>query len=322
MNSQHRFSLMVHGGSGAFGNFKDHEMAGFLESLKEILEQGRGILQQGGAAIEAVEACASLLEDDPLFNAGRGSVLNEAGRVEMDAAIMDGRDLSAGAVAAITGIANPVQLARRVLQESGHVMLIGAGAMQFAEQSGIPRVHDDYFLTPERVEELKKVQQQHRKSQHGEESGEDGVVEAKGSEDSATQEYGTIGAVARDLQGNLAAATSTGGLVNKRSGRVGDSPLIGAGLYADNQSCAASASGQGEDFMRTVLCKMIADLILMQGLDADHATRAGIEYFGQRIQGQGGVIVIDRDGHCASGFTTRKMIRGWIEHAGETNLRF
>lgn len=305
------YSLMVHGGAGAFENLESPETeTRYLDSIRAILEQGREILQHGGSALHAVEVCAVLLEDDPLFNAGRGSVLNEQGRVEMDAAIMNGRNLSAGAVAAIGEIANPVHLARCVMTESGHVMMIGEGAMRFGEEHGIGRVPNDYFLTPERVEQLRRARGKKGTLQSGDRSGAD------------PEPYGTIGAVAKDLDGNLAAATSTGGTVNKRLGRVGDSPLIGAGVYADNETCAVSATGHGEDFMRTVLCKMISDYVYLKGLDAEQAAQAAIEYMTRRIHGQGGVIVIDRAGHCASRYTTRKMVHGWIQHGTETTTRF
>jgi beta-aspartyl-peptidase (threonine type) len=307
------YSLMVHGGAGALDNVKDEKTAvRYLESIRRILEYGREILELGGSALQAVEACASLLEDDPVFNAGCGSVLNEDGNVEMDAAIMDGRDLSAGAVAAVDNIANPIQLARYVMTESEHVMLIGEGAMRFAEHCGMERAPEKYFYTPDRVEQLRQARLKHKIMLDHDD------LETN-SED---QKYGTIGAVARDPLGNLAAATSTGGIVNKRMGRVGDSPIIGAGVYADNETCAVSATGYGEDFMRSVIAKTIADFIYMKGLDAKAATQAGIEYLTRKVKGRGGVIVIDSDGYCASGFTTRKMIHGWIEHAGETVVRF
>jgi len=307
------YSLMVHGGAGALDNVRDDKTAfRYLDSIRRTLEHGRDVMQLGGSALQAVEACATLLEDDPVFNAGCGSVLNENGKVEMDAAIMDGCDLSAGAVAAIENIANPIQLARLVMTESEHVMLISAGAMRFADHCGMARVPEDYFHTPERVEQLRQARLQHKIMLDHDDSGAD-------TED---QKYGTIGAIARDPQGNLAAATSTGGIVNKRQGRVGDSPIIGAGVYADNETCAVSATGFGEDFMRAVIAKTIADFIYMQGLDARQATAAGIEYLVRKVKGRGGVIVIDRDGNCSSGMTTKKMIHGWIERGGETTCRF
>ena len=308
-----QYSIMVHGGAGALDNVKDQKTAvRYLDSIRSVLEHGREILALGGSALQCVEACASLLEDDPVFNAGCGSVLNEQGRVEMDAAIMDGRDLSAGAVACIENIANPVQLARLVMTESEHVMLISDGAMRFADHCGMETVPDDYFYTPDRIMQLKEARLKGKiVLDHDDEldNGED-------------QKYGTIGAVACDQHGNLAAATSTGGIVNKRLGRVGDSPIVGAGVYADNETCAVSATGYGEDFMRTVIAKTISDFIYMKGLDAEKATAEGINYLKRKVSGRGGVIVIDKQGKCSSGFTTKKMIHGWIEHGGEAMVRF
>jgi len=307
------YSIMIHGGAGALDNVKDEKTAvRYLESIRVILEHGREVLELGGSALQAVEACASLLEDDPVFNAGCGSVLNENGKVEMDAAIMDGRDLSAGAVAAIDNIANPVQLARYVMTKSEHVMLISEGAMRFADHCGIKRAPENYFYTPDRVKQLEHARLKNKIMLDHDDT----------EEDSEDQKYGTIGAVAYDQEGNLAAATSTGGIVNKRQGRVGDSPVIGAGVYADNETCAVSATGYGEDFMRTVISKTIADFIYMKGMNAEEATTAGVEYLTRKVKGRGGVIVIDNNGNCSSGFTTKKMIHGWIEHGGEAIVRF
>ena len=227
MNQKDNYSIMIHGGAGALDNVKDDKTAvRYLESLRHILEHGREVMQLGGSALQAVEACASLLEDDPVFNAGCGSVLNEQGKVEMDAAIMDGRDLSAGAIAAVSNIANPIQLARLVMTKSEHILLISEGAKHFAEHCDMALAPDEYFLTTERVEQLKEAQRHHKMMLDHDDS----------DEDSEDQKYGTIGAIARDPQGNLAAATSTGGIVNKRLGRVGDSPIVGSGVFADNDA--------------------------------------------------------------------------------------
>jgi beta-aspartyl-peptidase (threonine type) len=304
---------MVHGGAGALDNVKDDKTAfRYLESIRQVLEHGRDVITLGGSALQAVEACASLLEDDPVFNAGCGSVLNEDGKVEMDAAIMDGRDLSAGAIAAVDNIANPVQLARLVMSKSEHVMLISEGAMRFAEHCGMSRVPEDYFYTPDRIEQLHQARLQHKIMLDHDDT----------EEDTEDQKYGTIGAIALDPAGNLAAATSTGGIVNKRMGRVGDSPIVGAGVYADNETCAVSATGFGEDFMRCVISKTISDFIWMKEMNARQATDAGIDYLVRKVNGRGGVIVIDKAGNCASGFSTKKMIHGWIEKGGESVCRF
>jgi len=296
---------MVHGGAGALDNVRDDKTAlRYLESIRRTLEHGRDVMELGGSALQAVEACASLLEDDPVFNAGCGSVLNENGKVEID--------LTAGAVAAVDNIANPVQLARLVMTESEHVMLISEGAMRFADHCGMERVPEDYFYTTERVEQLRQARLKHKIMLDHDDT----------EEDTEDQKYGTIGAIARDPEGNLAAATSTGGIVNKRMGRVGDSPIIGAGVYADNETCAVSATGFGEDFMRSVISKTISDFMYMKAMDATQATAAGIEYLVRKVHGRGGVIVIDKDGNCSSGFTTKKMIHGWIEKGGKTSCRF
>ena len=224
---------------------------------------------------------------------------------------MDGRNLSAGAVAGIHNIANPILLARLVLARSEHVMLVGEGAMRFADHCGVAQTEEAYFLTEDRLEQFKEARERHQ-------------IMLDHDEVVAIQEekYGTVGAIARDRFGNLAAATSTGGIVNKRQGRVGDSPLIGAGVYADNETCAVSTTGYGEDFMRTVLAKRISDSIDFLQLDAKQAADSAIQYLTDKVNGRGGMIVITCDGRCASGFTTKRMIHGWIEHGGEAICTF
>ena len=281
----------------------------YLESIRTTLEYGREILAMGGSALEAVEICVTLLEDDPVFNAGCGSVLNDQGKVEMDAGIMNGADLSAGAVASISNVANPVQLARLVMAESEHVMLVGPPAVEFGMHLGLKTTEDSYFHTKARLEQLQLARSKNTL-----------MLDLESPVDE--EKLGTVGAVAWDYGGGLAAATSTGGIINKHAGRVGDSPIIGAGVYADNESCAVSATGYGEDFMRTVIAKTIADYIEITGADALSALRYGIDYLRRKVNGRGGVIMIDRKGHCASGFTTKKMIHGWIEHGGEASCGF
>ena len=291
---------MIQGGAGELDTVRDiQDAAPYLRSIRKILERGQALLKRGGRALDAVETCASLLEDAPLFNAGRGSVLNERGKVSMDAAIMDGRTLDAGAVAGINRIAHPIKLARLVLEQGDHVMLIGAGALRFARRHGLRTVPDDYHITAQRLEEYKN-----KKSAL------------------SVHNHGTIGAVAIDRKGNLAAATSTGGMLYKKEGRVGDSPIPGAGVYADNNICAVSATGHGEMFMRTVLAKHIADLIYFRKMDAESAARSGIAYLGRRVKGRGGVIVIDKNGRCAASFNTRTMVRGWITRNGEIHCAY
>lgn len=303
------FSLMIHGGCGALEHIRregsEHD---FMNSLRRILEGGRAILSEGGSALDAVEWCAIALENDPLYNAGRGSVLNEYGEVEMDAGIMDGRGLEAGAVAGVTNIKNPISLARRVLEKSEHVMLIGKGAREFAQLWNIEVMTDDYFVIDSRIRQWREAQK-----------AGDMMLDHEDAE--PQHKFGTIGAVARDRDGNLAAATSTGGIVNKRWGRVGDSPIIGAGVFADNATCAVSATGYGEQFQRTVLGKMISDLVYFKDLSASEAAAEGIRYLVDRVKGLGGVIVIDHAGRCAFSHSTSGLICGHIEQGGESVCR-
>ena len=303
------YSLIIHGGAGALEDLKyEASETTFHESINAILEQGRHRLERGDSALDVVEYCANLLEDDRLYNAGCGSVLNADGKVEMDAALMDGRNLQAGAVAGIRNIKNPISLARRVLEHGEHVLLMGDGALEFAKFCGIETYPDDYFITEARIKQLAEVQLV-------------GGMTLDHERIKPSQKLGTIGAVARDLQGNLAAATSTGGLVNKRWGRVGDTPIVGAGVFADNDTCAVSATGYGEQFLRTVLAKTISDFVQFRGMDAQAAAQAGIEYLVAKVNGEGGVIVIDAAGHCAAAQSTSGLIRGWIELGGETHCK-
>ena len=303
------YSLMIHGGAGALQDLKyEASEATFQESITVILEQGRHRLERGDSALDVVEYCASLLEDDRLYNAGRGSVLNADGKVEMDAALMDGRDLRAGAVACLRSIKNPISLARRVMEHGEHVLLMGEGALEFAKFCEIETYPDDYFITEARIKQLAEVQLV-------------GGMTLDHERVKPSQKLGTIGAVARDLQGNLAAATSTGGLVNKRWGRVGDTPIVGAGVFADNDTCAVSATGYGEQFLRTVFAKTISDFVQFRGMDAQAAAQAGIDYLVAKVNGEGGAIVIDAAGRCAAAQSTSGLIRGWIEMGGKTNCK-
>ncbi len=300
---------MIHGGAGALEDLKyEASEAEFRQSITAILEEGRALLENGKSALDIVEHCVILLEDNRLFNAGRGSVLNAEGKVEMDAALMNGSDLKAGAVACVKNIKNPIALARRVLEHGEHVMLVADGALEFAQFCQMETYPDAYFITEARVQQLVEAKAAGRMTLDHERI-------------KPAQKLGTVGAVARDLQGNLAAATSTGGLVNKRWGRVGDTPVIGAGVFADNETCAVSATGYGEQFLRTVLAKTISDFVQFRDMDAEAAAKAGIEYLVAKVNGEGGVIVIDHAGRCATAQSTSGLIRGWIERGGETHCK-
>jgi L-asparaginase / beta-aspartyl-peptidase len=303
------YSLMIHGGAGALEDLKyEASDSAFQQSVTTILEAGRERLARGDRALEVVEYCAMLLENDPLYNAGHGSVLNAQGRVEMDAALMEGRELRAGAVACIQNIKNPIALARLVLERGENVLLMGDGALEFAKFCQMETYPDSYFITETRIRQLAEAQAA-------------GKMTLDHERIKPSQKLGTIGAVARDIHGDLAAATSTGGLVNKRWGRVGDTPIIGAGVFADNETCAVSATGYGEQFLRTVLAKTISDFVQFRGMEAIAAAQAGIDYLVAKVQGEGGVIVIDGAGRCASAQSTSGMIRGWIEQGGETHCK-
>lgn len=288
-----KIMFVIHGGAGAI---KRSEMSAKLEEeyrakLTEALEAGHRILKQNGASLDAVETAIRILEDSPLFNAGKGAVFTHDGKNELDSSIMDGSNLKAGAVAGVKHIQNPISLARLVMEKSPHVMMAGDGAEEFAKAQGVELVPEKYFYTERRWQELEK-------------------------EKKKTDHHGTVGAVALDAAGNLAAGTSTGGMVNKRFGRVGDSPIIGAGTYADNQSCAVSATGHGEYFIRVGVARDIAALVAYKSMSVSEAADAVLEKV-KKLGGDGGVIVLDRAGNFAMPFNTAGMYRGHIGADGE-----
>ena len=296
------WALAVHGGAGA-GREEEHaaEKADAIRAtLKSVLEAAGALLASGGSALDAVEAAVCALEDSPLFNAGRGSVFNERGEHELEASIMDGRTLAAGAAAVLRGIRNPVSLARLIMERSPHVFLQGDGALLFASAHGIARVDPGYFRTERRwktLEDAKRDASAHAGA---------GPIGAR------SQDLGTVGAAALDMQGNLAAATSTGGLTNKAVGRVGDSPIIGAGTFASNESCAVSCTGHGEYFIRATAARDIAALIEYGGKDLQTAVDIVIGQRLSRLGGEGGAIAVDRAGRVAFAFNTDVMIRGCV----------
>lgn len=294
---------MIHGGAGAI-----YAPDKYRGSMQDILAQGERALKEGRPALDVVELCVKLLEDDPLYNAGKGSVLNASGEVEMDAGIMDGKNLQAGTVAAVRLVKNPISLARKVMEETEHVTLATDGALEFAKHIGAPLESSEYFIIDARVEQLRQAQ-----------GTEKIVLDHNAIEE---KKLGTVGAVARDQQGNLAAATSTGGLVNKKFGRVGDTPIVGAGVFADNETCAVSTTGYGEQMMRTVLAKTISDLMAFKGLTVEQAAKDGIAYFVAKVNGIGGAIVIDKYGGCSGAFSSPSMLYGWVKEDGVVQLGF
>lgn len=285
------WKLVIHGGAGAMRpdhGDADHEERA-RQGLRDALGAGSAILDKGGSAVDAVEAAVRVLEDDPCFNAGRGSTLNAEGLVELDAAIMDGRDRRAGAVAGLRTTRAPITLARRLMERGPHVFLSYEGADRMAREVGLEQVDNSWFVTSERRRQL-------------------GELLAKGGFD-ANVKYGTVGAVAVDSSGRVAAATSTGGLTAKQWGRIGDSPLIGAGTYADDRACAVSATGSGEYFIRAVAGHQLAERVRLGGQSLQQAVDGTLEDIRQ-LGGKGGLIAVGPDGEAAWGFTTRAMYRG------------
>lgn len=319
----HPYSLIIHGGAGALEDLKyEASEAEFRASILEILAAGRSRLEAGDSALDVVEHCVNLLENNPLYNAGKGSVLNENAQVEMDAAIMSGVDIRAGAVTCIKNVKNPISLARQVLEQGDHVMLAASGALEFAKFCKAEICPDEYFIVPHRIEQLKEAKAAGRMMlDHEKVETAQARDQKKRAETLGAEKLGTVGAACRDIHGNLAAATSTGGLVNKRWGRVGDTPVVGAGVFADNDTCAASATGYGEQFLRTVFCKTVSDFVLFKGLNAQDAATAAIQYLVDKVNGDGGVIVIDKAGRCGASQSTSGLIHGWIELGTEAQCK-
>lgn len=287
------YVLVIHGGAGMMDQ-KDYPPElekEYIKKLQQALDSGETILKTGGTALDAVTAAIVVMEDSPLFNAGKGSVFTEAGVNEMDAAIMNGEDLSAGAVAGVRTIKNPVLAARKVMEESKHVLLVREGAEKFASDHGLEIVNPSYFFTQKRWDALLKA-----------------------------RDHGTVGAVAMDKSGNLAAATSTGGMTNKMTGRIGDTPIIGAGTYANNKTCAVSATGHGEYFIRYTVAHDISALMEYKGLSLEQAAGEVIFKKLQPVGGEGGVIAVDKDGNYTMTFNTSGMFRGVARSEGERKV--
>lgn len=298
-------AIAVHAGAGTIerNSLQAETELEIRVTLEQAVKSGHSVLINGGSSLDAVSAAVVVLEDSPHFNAGKGSVFNAAGKHELDASIMSGADLSAGAVAGVRNIRNPVLLARKVMSSSQHVMLIGEGAEAFAREQGIAIENDDYFFTPQRWQQLQAAQASENPDAHR-------------VSESSDRWLSTVGAVALDSSGNLAAATSTGGTTNKRWGRVGDSPIIGAGTYADNRSCAVSATGHGEFFIRTVVAKDICARMQYQGASLALAAEEVVMGELLALGGEGGVVAVDHRGNISLTFNTPGMYRASVDAAG------
>lgn len=301
-----KLALAIHGGGGTIRReeMSAEREAAYRDGLHQALLRGWEVLTGGGASLDAVEVTVCALEDNPLFNAGRGSVFTHNEKHEMDAAIMSGKDLRAGAVAAVSSIKNPIVLARRVMEATPHVLLCGSGAEEFAREAGFEFMPPEYFFSEFRYEQLLQARrEQEVRLDH-----------------SPVKKFGTVGAVACDMRGNLAAATSTGGMTNKRFGRVGDTALIGAGTYADDHTCAVSCTGHGEFFIRTVAAYEAACLMKYKGLTLNDACAQVVYQTLHEMGGEGGLIAVDQMGNVALPFNSEGMYRAWITSSQEAQV--
>lgn len=299
INENVEYALVIHGGAGTITRTAmTHEReAEYIKALNEALDAGDAVLTSGGTALEAVEAVVVFMEDNPLFNAGKGAVFTNEGKNELDASIMTGHDLNAGAIGGSTKIKNPIKAAIAVMNHSPHVMLSGKGADTFAGEQGLELVDPAYFHTDSRWNSLQKSK---------------GMEDKKEKQDAATR-HGTVGAVALDKHGNIAAATSTGGMTNKKYNRIGDTPIIGAGTYASNQTCGISATGHGEFFMRLVVAYAIHAQMKYGGKTLQDAAHDVIHHQLENLGGDGGIIGLDAEGNIAMTFNSEGMYRGWVK---------
>jgi beta-aspartyl-peptidase (threonine type) len=319
------FGIVIHGGGGVrdrieFDKNPDLETA-YRDTINESLSKGYEILETGGSSVDAVEAAIRVMEDSPLFNAGKGASFTSAGTNELDASIMNGKTLRAGAVGAVKFVKNPISLARLILEKTPHVLLVGEGALAFAKEQGVEIRSADYFYTERQWTSL-----QRRLKEDVPYGGE--LKEKRESADSSEKikednedKFGTVGAVALDKNGNLAAGTSTGGRVKKRPGRVGDSPIIGASTYANNQTCAVSTTGLGENHLVLLTSKEISALIAYKGMALEEAVNYVITKELVEIGGSGGAIAIDKNGNVAMSFTGEGMYRGFILDDGKAVVK-
>jgi beta-aspartyl-peptidase (threonine type) len=303
-----KFVLVIHGGAGTMqrGNMTPQLEREYRAGLERALHAGYDVLKGGGSSLDATEAAVRVFEDDPHFNAGKGAVFTNAGTNELDAAIMDGRTLKAGAVAALKHIRNPILLARLVMEKSRHVMMACDGAEAFAKKNGMELVDQKYFFTQERWDALQRIKAAEKSHKVGD----------KKSIITDQDLHGTVGAVALDQAGNLAAATSTGGTTNKLAGRIGDSPIIGAGTYANNATCAVSATGDGEYFIRATVGHDISALMEYRDMKLQDAAQAVLNKV-EKLGGTGGVIAVDKEGNIALPFNTSGMYRGHVDSNGK-----
>ncbi len=308
------FTIAIHGGAGTIlkEDMTPELEQAYFEGLQQALDISYAVLEQGGTAVNAVKAAIVLLEDNVLFNAGRGSVFTKKGVQEMDAAIMDGIDLSAGAVAGVRNVRNPIELATEVMRNSNHVFLSGKGANDFAIKQGVKLEPDEYFFSQFRYDQWKAIRDSDNYSlDHTNHQLEELMRDKK---------FGTVGAVAKDMHGNLAGATSTGGMTNKKYGRIGDSPMIGAGTYANNKTCAISCTGHGEMFIRSVAAYDVSCLMEYKGLSLQDAMDTVVNDKLLNMNGEGGMIGVDAHGNAVMLFNSAGMYRGTKNSTGRNEV--
>ena len=307
-----KYAIAIHGGAGTILRqlMTPEKEAQYIRGLKDAIEAGEQILIKGGSSLDAVEAAVASLEDFPLFNAGKGAVFTNKGTHEMDASIMDGNTLEAGAVSCVSHVKNPVKLARVIKEKSGHVFLCGPEAEGYAYHLGLKLEGDEYFYQQERFEQWQEIKDT-----------DSYELDHTDNKESDEKKFGTVGCVALDLHGNLAAATSTGGMTNKRFGRVGDSPMIGAGTYANNKTCAISCTGHGEFFIRAVVAYDISCLMEYKGLSLKEACDFVVKDKLVKMGGEGGLIAIDAAGNIELPFNSAGMYRAWKSNTDELNVR-
>ena len=307
------FGIVIHGGAGTMlkENMSDEKEKQYLIALETAIKIGYNIIKDGGSSQLAVEKTINFLENSPLFNAGKGAVLTSSGTVELDASFMDGKTLNAGAVAGVRTLKNPISAAIKVMDNSPHVFLSGEGADQFGKEQGLDIVDQKYFLTKRRINSLKNVKEKESNNK----------ISFINSTEYLNQKYGTVGCVVLDKNGNLASGTSTGGMTNKKWNRIGDVPVIGAGTYANNATCAVSSTGWGEFFIRNVVAYDISALIEYKGLSVKEAARIVIHDKVAKLGGNGGVIAIDNKGNVAMEMNTPGMYRAHINSQGELNVK-
>ena len=297
-----KYAIVIHGGAGVMDqkSMTPEIQDEYLKVLSRVLQVGDSVLSHGGTSLDAVEKAIIIMEDSPLFNAGKGAVFTHEGLVELDASIMEGQSLKAGAIAAVRDIKNPIRVARTVMEKSEHVLLNGSGASQFAKEQGFKPIENSYFYTEKRLKSLQELLKKER-------------------ETTANDKHGTVGCVALDSYGNIAAGTSTGGMTNKKYGRIGDSPIIGAGTYANNETGGFSCTGHGEYYIRLGFSRDISALMEYKNMSVQEACREEIGKL-TKLGGTGGVIGLDKNGNIAMEFNTSGMFRGYIKSSGEKEV--